>query len=121
MEIIDMEDEFKPLDEERIEFVVGLAIDIKEIADRAECLTDIEKQIIRLASHQMMVMTSMTLAGYDLYSSHMQHADALYSDAATMMKIIQTRAPHVLNELNLTAMDNWQSYLKTVEIVNNNG
>jgi len=116
LEIIDVEDEFKPLDEERIKFIVGLACDIKDIAARSS-LTDIDKQIIELASHQMMVMTSMTLAGYDLYAQHMHHAMNLYDEAQHLSDCIRFVAPESAELIQTPAMKNWEAFMEKVDTV----
>lgn len=114
LEIIDAEDEFKPLDEQRIEFIVGLATDIKDIAQHSN-LGDIEKQIIELASHQMLVMVSMTLAGYDLYTQHIHHAIDLYEEASKWMDRINATDPGLAATLPTEAMEQWEAFVEEVD------
>ena len=116
LEIIDVEDEFKPLDEGRIEFLIGLASDIKDIAERSS-LTDIDKQIIELASHQMMVMTSMTLAGFDLYDQHMHHAVNLYDEARHLLNCIKAMAPESADLIQTPAMNEWEVFMTKVDTI----
>lgn len=92
MDIINHEDEFKPFDDDRVEFISGLVADVQAI-QQSDNLTEREKDILGVAAHNMLVMLSMTLAGYELYTTFRQHAADLYRDAERMTKVVDTVAP----------------------------
>jgi len=92
MEIIDPSDEFAPLDQEKIDFLIELCSDLKDLESN-DWLSTKDQECLKLTQHHMMVLMAQVIAGFELFKSRSSLAKDLYSD----LKIL-------IQEKNLDAM-----------------
>lgn len=103
--------EFTPLDEERAQFLVGLAIDLKNIGP--ECPEE-HRNMIEIAANNIMRLTSMTMAGYHLFASYKEHADDLFRDLGRALDLLDqtmTKESLVLRAQAYFEYENYDSRL----------
>lgn len=86
MEIVDWENEFEPLSSDKVDFLLDLVANVKGLSkDDGFGLEN--QSVLELAGHHMLVLLSMTLAGFDLYRSVSTLAAGLHDEASRFMEI----------------------------------
>jgi hypothetical protein len=85
MEIVDPVDEFRPIDDEKLDFLFGL-IDACERIGSLDCLSESDRTEMTIIKHNFMVVVSQAMAGYQLYSAFSQIAKDLYCDLNEMIE-----------------------------------
>lgn len=86
MEIIDWEKEFEPLTNEKVDFILNLIENVKVLSENPEFGLE-PRSVLEVAGHQMHVLLSMTLAGFDLYRSIAVLAEGLHDEATRLLEI----------------------------------
>lgn len=102
-------DMMRPLDDERTDFLLKLAEDISDISVKDE-VTEIDREIMRIASSNILFLTAMCAAGYTLYSDYFDLAKRLRSDMNLIVEMLKVSAPHVAANINLESMRNYDEY-----------
>lgn len=66
-----LEQEFRALDSDQVDWLLGIASKLAAMEDDPNLrnLSIEHKSLLNIASHQILRLTSMTLAGFQLYSS----------------------------------------------------
>ena len=89
-EDINTPEEFTPLSQEQADFIAQLAVDVRAVA--AE-LPEGHRQILEVASSNLLRLTAMSMAGFHLFHTWSKMADILHADLGTSMTMLEKYAP----------------------------
>ena len=114
MDLIDPENEFMPIDDDKAEFLIRLAEDVRRIGLNGS-VSEHEGEILGVAANNMLILICQAMGGFDLFASWRDHAMAVFTEA-TMMRFLLDRIKDDLRtaELGLTyeALENFKDYLE---------
>lgn len=102
-------DMLKPLDDDNIEFLIQLAEDVTNISFSEEP-TAFEREILRIASSNILRLIAMSVAGYQLYDDNYQLARNLHHEAKLLLSLLEQAAPHVVAQVDLKAIKEYEDY-----------
>jgi hypothetical protein len=91
MEILDPSDEFRPIDDEKLEFLFSL-IDSCEKIESLPALDEQSRNEMAIIKHNFLVVISQAMAGYHLYKTIASLSKDLYVD---LNEIIEKTLPPV--------------------------
>jgi hypothetical protein len=74
-----LEQEFRPLDSDQVDWLLNIASKLVAMEDDPNLSIE-HKSLLNIASHQIVRLTSMTLAGFQLYSSWHAIATRLHNE-----------------------------------------
>lgn len=92
MEPIDWEDEFRPLNDESIDYLVRLTADLKEMST-SDRLRHEDRSVTSVAAYQIMRLAAMANAGFALYSDIRTLADNMADELISTNKILRSLQP----------------------------
>jgi hypothetical protein len=92
------EQEFRPLDEVQVQWLLEVAHKVSGMSDN-EALSLADRSLMDVAAHQLIRLTSMTLAGFELYSTWHKIARLLHEE------ILIAIENSVLNKSNVDLSD----------------
>lgn len=83
-EVFDWENEFRPLDDEAVDSLLQLAAGL-QLLKKNNVLSHDELSIVEQAAHQLPRLLAMTVGGYSLYITSLEHASALSSEVDRLL------------------------------------
>lgn len=98
MEPLDWEDEFRPLDEERIDYLVQVASELVKIAKRPG-LGHNDSSMVGVASYQILRLTAMATAGFTMYQELRIVADNMAAELGALTNLLDTTGDRLGPEL----------------------
>lgn len=113
MEPIDWQAEFRPLDDEATQYLVGLVNDLKLMSTSGR-LNHEDSSLISVVAYQVMRLTAMSSAGYMLYSDVRTLADKLLSDLDRICEHVRKTDPLSDHGLSLAA-EEYRLHIQTME------
>lgn len=115
MDIIDPENEFMPIDEEKADYLIALAEDVRSIGTKSE-LTVVDGEILGVAANNMLILICQAMGGFDLYANFRQHAIALFTEATLMRCVIEKMSESFgmdgLGEMSFQGLEDFKSYME---------
>jgi len=115
LDFIDPLEEFRPFDDERAEFIMRLADDLRSLSISDVLLDEQERHMLQVAASNMLIMLSMVMGGYELYVDHRLHADALSASLATLIEGLERVNPQMVSEDARKACSEYQQYIDSFE------
>ena len=85
-EVFDWEEEFRPLDDEAVDSLLALTENLKIIKENAGLSHD-DRAVLEQALHQLPRLLAMTVGGYSLYITSLDHASALSAEVDRLIQL----------------------------------
>jgi hypothetical protein len=106
-----LEQEFMPLDENQVKWLLEIASKVKDLSS-SDALTLNERSLLDVVSHQLIRLTSMTLAGFELYSMWNSLAKLLHQEILIAIENSTLNAA----QLNLSQFPTVAQMVSAVEV-----
>lgn len=93
------EEDFLPPDMERVEYVLGLTVDLYSIQSSASLTIDQQRALL-LASTNLKVLLAQAISGWTLYNEESKYSDRLRSLAIEMYNYIVLNNPEMIDSFS---------------------
>lgn len=114
MHPIDWEDEFKPLTDESIDYLVRLTADLKEMSASGR-LRHEDSSVTSVAAYQIMRLAAMSNAGFSLYSDIRSFADEMADELAVAYQKLRQLDPLGTSGMSVSA-EKYRLHLLAAEL-----
>lgn len=97
-EVFDWEEEFRPLDDDAVDSILSLAENLQKLKEKQWFSAD-EHLTLEQAAHQLPRLLAMTVGGYSLYITSLDHASALSAEVDRLIGLC--------NEAGVDELSSW--------------
>jgi hypothetical protein len=107
-----VEEMFKPLTPERLDHILALSTDLDDLSQHPE-LSVSDSATIELAANQLLILSSMAVAGQSLYHEYWGAAQALYEEARFNQMMIGTNDRSTAESMRTDALRRYEELRET--------
>lgn len=115
------EEEFRPPDSEMVDYVLSSSCILDEMSARASMTRD-DSQALASASRSLKVMLAMAMSGFALYSTELEHANALSVLSESLYDRLMLTDPSQITDIDILPLTKWREYRKSfIDEINSDG
>lgn len=106
--------EFRPPDDEMIQYILGCAEDLEQISSDIG-LTTSNQQLVKQSAHTMRVLLAMAISGHFLFSKEADHAEALSALAQRLFDELVMVSPSTAFSFDISDLHKFFEYRDAVK------